>query len=168
MAGWGEKFNKMTQTAISKSKEVTEVTRLNMEINSLNQSIKEIATKIGEYVLKYDLLREEEAVAELIEQVETIKANIEANRQKILEVKNIQICPGCGAEVSRSSKFCDKCGTELMKVEAEKVEEVVQKTCTNCGASLEDDAMFCGECGTKQVETQEIVEETVEEAEVAE
>ena len=58
MAGWSEKFNKMTQTAISKSKEVTEVTRLNMEINSLNQSIKEIATKIGEYVLKYDLLRE--------------------------------------------------------------------------------------------------------------
>ena len=55
-----------------------------------------------------------------------------------------------------------------MKVEAEKVEEVVQKTCTNCGASLEDDAMFCGECGTKQVETQEIVKETVEEAEVAE
>lgn len=153
MAGWGEKFNKMTQTAISKTKEATEITSLTMEIASFNKNLKEIATKIGQYVLENDLLLEEEAIAEWIEEAKVVKANIEAKQQKILEVKNMQICSGCGAEVSRDSKFCDKCGTELIKVEVvpeEEAEVIVEKKCQNCGASLAVDSVFCGECGTKQ------------------
>ena len=151
MANWSEKFNKMTQTAISKGKEVTEITRLNMEIASLNQNLKEIATKIGQYVLEHDLLLEEEAIAQLIKEAKEVKANIEASQKKILEAKNVQICSGCGAEVSKNSKFCDKCGTELIKVEIQPEEEViVEKKCQNCGTLLDVDAVFCGECGTKQ------------------
>ena len=46
MANWSEKFNKLTQTAISKGKEVTEITKLNVEVVSLNQNLKEITNKI--------------------------------------------------------------------------------------------------------------------------
>ena len=34
MANWGEKFSRATQAAISKSKEMAEVTRLNVEIST--------------------------------------------------------------------------------------------------------------------------------------
>lgn len=150
MAGWGEKFNKMTQTAISKSKEMAEVTRLNMEINTYNQNIKDISTKIGEYVLENGLLKEDETVAAFIEQVAAIKSNIEANQAKMLEVKNISICSKCGAEVQKTSKFCDKCGNEMPKAEEAPAAEPVQNVCKNCGQALDAGAAFCGNCGTKQ------------------
>ena len=125
MANWSEKFNKITQTAISKSKEVTEITRLNVEKMSLNQELKEVTFKIGEYVLENNLLLEEEVIGQLMEQVNSIKANIEENQKKILELKNAQVCSSCGAEVAKTSKFCDKCGAKLMELKVEpEVEEV--------------------------------------------
>ena len=149
MAGWGEKLNKMTQTAISKSKEMAEITRLNVEINTFNQNLKEIATQVGEYVLENGLLSEDETVKGLLEQVVALKANIEADQKKLLEAKNISICSKCGAEVSRNSKFCDKCGNEMVIV-TETTEEQAQNTCKNCGNPLDEGALFCGNCGTKQ------------------
>ena len=46
MASWSEKLNQMTQSAISKSKEVAGVAKLNVEISSLNQSVKNIYTEV--------------------------------------------------------------------------------------------------------------------------
>ena len=151
MANWSEKFNKLTQTAISKGKEVTELTKLNVEVVSLNQNLKEITNKIGQYVLEHDLLLEQEEVVTLVNQAKEVKANIEATQKKILEAKNAQVCSKCGAEVSKNSKFCNKCGAEVVKVEVQPAEEVVvEKKCQKCGTLLAVDAVFCGECGAKQ------------------
>ena len=119
MANWSEKFNKLTQTAISKGKEVTEITKLNVEVVSLNQNLKEITMKIGQYVLEHDLLLEEEEVAKLINQAKEVKDNVEATKEKILEAKKTQVCSSCGAEISKNSKFCNKCGAEVEKVEVQ-------------------------------------------------
>lgn len=146
MANWGEKLNKMTQSAITKSKEMAEVTRLNMEIGNLKQNLKDLYTKTGEYVLTNGVAAEDETIAEYIAQMNTIQQNIEADEEKIKEVKNINICANCGAEVSRTSKFCDKCGTEMVRVSLEP--EVI--VCKNCGNPIEKDALFCGNCGAKQ------------------
>lgn len=114
MASWTEKLNQMTQNAISKSKEVAGVTKLNLEISTLNQNIKNIQTEVGAYVLENGLLKEDASVVEWASKVASLKAEIEANSEKIHDLKNISICPGCGAEVSRTSKFCDKCGTAIV------------------------------------------------------
>ena len=119
MANWSEKFNKLTQTAISKGKEVTEITKLNVEVVSLNQNLKEITMKIGQYVLEHDLLLEEEEVAKLINQAREVKDNVEATKEKILEAKKTQVCSSCGTEISKNSKFCNKCGAEVEKVEVQ-------------------------------------------------
>lgn len=146
MANWGEKLNKMTQSAITKSKEMAEVTRLNMEISTLKQNLKELYANVGEYVLTNGIASEDAAIAEYVTQMITIKQNIEANEEKVKEVRNINICPNCGAEVSRTSKFCDKCGTEMVRVSLEP--EVI--VCKSCGNPIEKDALFCGNCGAKQ------------------
>ena len=101
MASWTEKLNQMTQNAISKSKEVAGVTKLNLEISTLNQNIKNIQTEVGAYVLENGLLKEDASVVEWASKVASLKAEIEANSEKIHDLKNISICPGCGAEVSR-------------------------------------------------------------------
>ena len=127
MASWTEKLNQMTQSAISKSKEVAGVTKLNLEISSLNQNLKNIQTEIGAYVLENGLLKEDASVGEWAAKVAAYKAEIEANNEKICDLKNVSICPGCGAEVARTSKFCDKCGTAIVikSAEPENEDEVV-------------------------------------------
>ncbi len=45
-------------------------------------------------------------------------------------------CGNCHAQVRVGAKFCDSCGTPLVK------------HCTNCSAELSPAAKFCAECGT--------------------
>lgn len=123
MANWREKLNQAAQNTISKSKEVAGVAKLNMEIGTLNQSIKNIYTEVGKYVLENGLLHEDDSVAQWAAKAADIKAEIENNTEKIKLLKNVNTCPGCGAEVPKTSKFCDKCGTPIVVTSTEPVKE---------------------------------------------
>ncbi|MCI9337384.1 MAG: zinc ribbon domain-containing protein [Lachnospiraceae bacterium] len=123
MANWREKLNQAAQNTISKSKEVAGVAKLNVEIASLNQSLKNVYTEVGKHVLENGLLAEDETVAEWASKAADIKAEIEENTEKIKLLKNVNTCPGCGAEVPRTSKFCDKCGTPIVVASTEPVKE---------------------------------------------
>ena len=59
MANWREKLNQAAQNTISKSKEVAGVAKLNVEISTLNQSMKNIYTEVGKYVLENGFLSED-------------------------------------------------------------------------------------------------------------
>ena len=123
MASWREKLNQAAQNTISKSKEVAGVAKLNVEIGTLNQSLKNIYTEVGKYVLEKGVLPEDETVAEWASKAADIKAEIEANTEKIKLLKNVNTCPGCGAEVPKTSKFCDKCGTPIVVTSTEPLKE---------------------------------------------
>lgn len=127
MANWREQLNQMTQNAVSKSKEMVGVTKLNLEINTLNQNIKNIQTEIGAYILENGLLQDDDSVSAWAAKVASLKAEIEADTEKIYDLKNVYVCSGCGAEISRSNKFCNRCGTAVViKVAAaEPLDEVV-------------------------------------------
>lgn len=123
MASWSEKLNQMTQSAISKSKEVAGVTKLNVEIGTLNQNLKNIYTEVGCYVLEKGLLKDDDSVAAWASKAAGLKADIDMNTSRIRDLKNVSICPGCGAEVPRTSKFCGKCGAAIVVASSEPVNE---------------------------------------------
>lgn len=152
MANWKESFNKVTQSAISKSKEMAEVTRLNMEISAQTQKVKELYAQAGERVLEGGLAADDSVIASLASQLAELRQGIQANQDKLNDVKNVNICPNCGAEVARTSKFCDKCGTEIVR-EAEA--QPAPAVCKACGAPIDKDALFCGACGARQDEEPE-------------
>ena len=134
MASWNERINQMAQRTISKSKEVAGVAKLNLEISTLNQNIKNIQNEVGAYVLENGLLLDDSSVAEWAAKVASLKAEIEANTEKIHDLKNVSVCPGCGAEVSRTSKLCDKCVTAIVI----KVSDPVEPDETVVDASYSD------------------------------
>src|SRR5215831_16524284 len=45
-------------------------------------------------------------------------------------------CPSCGFENPEGLKFCEDCGTKLVRA------------CPTCGQQVRPTAKFCGECGT--------------------
>ena len=165
MAGWGEKFNKVTLSAISKGKEVAGITKLNMEISSLNQALKEAQAQVGAYVMEQELFAEDETVAQLCEKARKVQADIAADQEKLKALKNVQICPACGAEVPRTSKFCNKCGTPITQPVPVPVAEEEQAFCGECGAPLEKGAVFCANCGAKQTSDRIPLEEVTQEPE---
>ena len=59
------------------------------------------------------------------------------------DMKEVQRCENCGAEVEEGSYFCVECGSPVMQ----EMEEIVQ-VCTCCGAEVEEGSRFCAECGT--------------------
>ena len=46
-------------------------------------------------------------------------------------------CPKCGAEVPEGVKFCNECGQKMTL------------SCPKCGAAVKPGVKFCNECGTK-------------------
>lgn len=123
MADWSEKLNRMAQSAVSKSKEVAEVTKLNLEVSTLNQKMKEIHTQVGAYVLEKGLLSQDESIAEWAGEVADLKAELEAHLDRINELKGVIVCPGCGAAVPNTSRFCPKCGTAMVMKASEPEED---------------------------------------------
>lgn len=147
MAGWGDKFSRMTQSAVSKSKELAEITKLNLNISNSEEEIKAVHRNIGAYVAEHQLLREDEYICGQLEKAEELKNLIEENKKKIQDIRNINICPVCKAEVSRSSKFCDKCGAPMDRSMINPDKPV--RLCPECGTEIPEDAAFCGNCGAK-------------------
>lgn len=52
-------------------------------------------------------------------------------------------CPNCGAEVKEGTRFCGKCGNEIIASKQEKQ----NKICSDCGSKNDSDAKFCENCG---------------------
>src|SRR5262249_40573669 len=44
-------------------------------------------------------------------------------------------CPSCGFDNPAGLKFCEECGTQLLRV------------CPSCGQQVRPTAKFCGDCG---------------------
>ena len=149
MAGWKESVGRFAQNAVSKSKEMAEITRLNMEISNQEQRLRELYGQLGQYLVENaDLVPADRQDAQaLLQDVAQVKAGIEASKATLLEVRNVNICPGCGAEVSRSSKFCPSCGAQMDRSVMERLNQA--PVCPGCGAELEPGAAFCGNCGAK-------------------
>jgi len=51
-------------------------------------------------------------------------------------------CPGCGTDTPEESRFCYKCGHQIISI----------NRCGNCAAELPADAVFCLKCGHKLAE----------------
>lgn len=152
------------------SKKMAEKSKVKREIAQLEAEMNNAYIAIGK---KYFELHSASPEADYEDSVNTIAKNIERIekfRLLLASMDDKQPCSGCGAEVARGQKFCDKCGAKVEFVEppviegfndqsaaivdvpAETVEEApaaASAFCSGCGAALEPNVKFCDKCGTK-------------------
>lgn len=149
MADWKSSISRIAQNAMTKSKEMAETTRINVEISNAEQKLRTLQQSLGQHLIENPQLLsgEDETSIDLIQQAKDVQASIEALKEALMELRNINICPECGAEVNRSSKFCGKCGAQMERKALERADE--PKTCPACGEPIDDDMVFCGSCGNK-------------------
>ena len=105
----------VTKTAVDKSNELVEVTKLKLAMRDAENEVEKLFREIGEAV--YNASKSE------VDPSDIITANCEAigkkyeelgeMRQKLRQFKNITVCPSCGCEVPTDSAFCNKCGEKM-------------------------------------------------------
>lgn len=149
--GFFDKVGSMAQSAVDKSKELAEITKLNVSISNAEEQIKACKTAVGDYVVSNQLLSEDAAVREQKDAIDGLLAGIERDKETILKIKGVNICPGCSEEVAGGTKFCPKCGTSMPSLEQIKEEQAAETAllCPDCGSEVKDGMVFCGNCGAK-------------------
>ena len=89
----------------------------------------------------------EEELSELVHEIIDSEQKIESWKKQIQDIKGVQRCEKCGAEIAQGSAFCSSCGAPVPKIQTS--ETVEMSTCKNCGASIKKGVRFCTSCGTK-------------------
>jgi rRNA maturation endonuclease Nob1 len=112
---FGKKVGEAAQVAAKKSGEVVEITKLSMNIAGEEDKVKALYCEIGKKAYENyaaGAALEIDDFRALLEQVDREKENIKELKAKILDVKNMRVCPSCGKELDKSVAFCEKCGTK--------------------------------------------------------
>ncbi len=146
----GKKISHAGQTAVQKTKDMTDIARLNENIAEEEKKINSNYHQIGKlYVAMhtYDYEADFEGMMIAIKEAE---AKIQNYRQQVKDIKGIERCEKCGADVASDAAFCSTCGSPLLRKPTVSLENAVK--CSACGQMMEADARFCTECGHPMVD----------------
>ena len=145
----GAKLTKTGQMTVQKANDLAEVTRLNMRTGELNKVIQEQYARLGE---RYFALRgsaPEEELAEICAAITKANEELESIRLDLQRIRQLKVCPACGAENPSDASFCSKCSAALPELPPRPVEPGT-RFCASCGAKIAETAQFCTKCGAKQ------------------
>lgn len=140
------KITKTSQSAVQKTKEYSDVSRLNAEISDLERQIETNYFQIGKLYFEKHAQNPDPEYAAFVSMIQEGQKQIEQKQDQILVVKGLVKCPGCGNLVSKSSTFCNQCGARIIPAAPAAGGSGV---CPTCGAAVEDGQKFCIQCGAK-------------------
>lgn len=108
-------FSDLKQTvnsAVKKSSELVELTKLKLAAGDTKNAIQMNFTKLGE--IAYLAAKGEEATAaeaeELVEAIDELKEVLAQQEDKIAELSSKKICSSCGKSCQDDAAFCPACG----------------------------------------------------------
>jgi len=109
-----KKVTGTAKVAATRANDIVEVTKLNLSISAEEDKIKKLHAELGKVV--YDAYKAGEEIGDAFKfyckRIDEIEKNIEEMKLKILEMKKLKMCPGCGMELEADMAYCPKCGTK--------------------------------------------------------
>ena len=163
-----KKLTQAGQTAVQKTKEMTDIARINSMIADEERVINDCYSKIGKLYVSLHGADYEDAFAELCFTVQRANLTIQGYRKQIETIKNAGRCSKCGSEIANGAAFCSVCGTSVQKGEQTQDDKPSSHYCDGCGAVISENARFCTSCGkattgeASQTQTDNIAESSVE------
>lgn len=107
-----ETISNAAKTAVNKSNELVEATKLKFAISDAEGEIKKLYEKMGKGI--YDSFKSGEEPSEDLKdtcaQIDKLYESLDELKAKLREYKNVKLCANCGAEMDADSAFCSKCG----------------------------------------------------------
>jgi len=143
-----KKITQAGQTAVQKTKDMSDIAKINSAISDEEKKITNAYYQIGKMYTALHTNDPEPNFAGLIAAIKEAEQKIVTYRSQIQNIKGIARCSKCGAEVANNVAFCSACGASMF-TGTESVPQPHVAFCTNCGAGLAEGVSFCTACGTK-------------------
>lgn len=123
---FGEKLTNAGKDVAKKTKELADVTKLNMQISSEEDNIKNKYSEIGKLYYKLFSESPDERFTQLFSSITESAGKINSFKEQIQAIKGMKKCSSCGAEIDDSAQFCSVCGNKSIVEEKPAVEEPAQ------------------------------------------
>lgn len=135
----------VTAKGMQKAQVISESVRINSLISDEENKMNQIYYQIGKLYVSLHSSDAELEFGGMISDLADCEKKISEYREQLQELKGVQRCEKCGAEIQIGMAFCSSCGAPMPKVEPKKVEDGV--VCKNCGAVIAHGMRFCTSCG---------------------
>ncbi len=145
----GKKASEATAKAMQKAQELSEISRINSLITEEEKKINATYYQIGKLYVSVHGSDGEENFSGMVAAVLEGEQKINDYRKQIQNIKGVQRCEKCGAEVARGVAFCSSCGAPMPKVENPLPDDVIR--CESCGTMVKRGMRFCTSCGKPMV-----------------
>ena len=140
-----KKISQAGQTAVQKTKEMTDIARINGMISDEERKVNNNYYQIGKLYVAMHSADYENDFAGMIAAIKESEQSIVEYRQQIQDIKGVVRCEKCGAEVASNVAFCSSCGAP-MPAQTQVVDENMIK-CPGCGQLVSKSMRFCTSCG---------------------
>ena len=143
---FGKKISNLGQTAVQKTKDATDIARLNSAINDEERNLNNIYRELGKAYYKLHSADPEPPFADYVRAVSEAEMRVAAYQKQIQDTRGSIRCPACGNQVANNSAFCNACGCKLQTAPPPQMNGT---PCPSCGNPLSPSARFCNICGFK-------------------
>lgn len=134
-----------SQKTIAKTKELADTSRLNSMISEQEKIITNQYFQIGKLYVSIHKDNFEDDFSGMIVAIADAEAKIRDYKKQIQDIKGVQRCEKCGAEVPNGAAFCSSCGATMPKIQVSESIDYVK--CENCGTDVKNGMRFCTSCG---------------------
>ena len=102
-------------TVSKRTGEIVDYSKLKFTASGLATEIRKKYQTLGEEVYTCTKIGAEDStsIELLIDEIDQLKAQLEATNEMIMAAKNKILCPVCKAELDKDSIFCNKCGSRI-------------------------------------------------------
>lgn len=142
----GKKVADAGQKTVQKTKEISDVAHINSLITQEVNKMNNMYCQIGKLYMSIHANDCEEAFSEMVNTVAALEQNVRDYKKQIQDIKGVQCCDKCGAEVLRGVAFCSSCGNPMPAMTAQVNTDAYIK-CPDCGNMVEKHVRFCTSCG---------------------
>lgn len=122
------------QKTIAKTKELADTSRLNSMISEEEKVITNQYFQIGKLYVSIHKDDFEDDFAGMIGAIAEAEAKIRDYKKQIQDIKGVQRCEKCGAEVPNGAAFCSSCGASMPKMQPPISADYIK--CGNCGTAV--------------------------------
>lgn len=142
---FGKKLSQAGQSAVQKTKDMTEIAKINGAINEEEKKINNTYFQIGKLYATLHSSDYEADFEGMITYLKGAEQRIAQYKEQIQQIKRVTRCEKCGAEVADNSAFCSSCGAPMPKKTAPIDENMIR--CPGCGQAVSKNMRFCTSCG---------------------
>ena len=130
---------------MQKAQELSEISKLNGQIADEEKRLNGLYYQIGKLYVSVHGSDNEQDFSGMVSAVFEGEKKILNYKKQIQDLKGVQRCEHCGAEVPKGAAFCNACGSPMPKTESATANDLIR--CENCGAMVQRGMRFCTSCG---------------------